>query len=366
MKKIILTAIGIFSALATVVIVNVLQPNVSALSVSSTLRSCTDDSIIRCGTLSTDELLSKYDKNTTGDIRAVFDYYGIARSDIAGSTAEVKLGRVYNDGRVMVDGKTVATGAYSVARTRMASTARAVRIGSTTYYEGPNMGTFVDRPEGYEVYAMFKNGRFSRAVMAACGNPLVATPTQPESPAPVSAVPSKAPKPAPLPPVSAPRPQPAQPTARYSCDKLFVNKISRTEYGFSVDVTVENAKVVGYTYNYGDGTTETVGYQTVRHTYINPGTYTVSVTMNVLASGKNEAVTSPACQAPVTIEAQPVVPVATTIAPQPTITHIPKALPTTGPLDAFGSVLGFGSVTAAGYYWITSRRNLETAFVDKR
>lgn len=390
MRKSILTAIGIFSALAMVAVMSAVQPNVNALNGSSALRSCSEDAIIRCGTLSTDELLSKYDKNANGDIAAIFNHYGIARSDIAGSTSEVKLGRVYNDGRVVVDGKTMATDAYSVARTRMSGTARTVGIGGKTYYEGPNMGIFVNRPEGYEVYVMFKNGRFHRAVMASCGNPLVGNPVAPP-PAPKPA-PAPAPKPAPTPAPVAPTQttRPADKVVRYACDKIFVNKISRNEYTFSVDVTVENAQVVSYIYNYGDGTTETVNYQTVRHTYANPGIYIVTVTMNVLANGKNESVTGATCQVPVSVEAQPVVPVAA-IVPQPemclvpgkthfpssssecvapitttTVSTTPRALPTTGPLGALGGFLGFGSVTTAGYYWISSRRNLETAFVNKR
>src|SRR5690606_38835222 len=109
----------------------------------SSFRNCNDDAIIRCGAITQNELLQKYDQNV-GDVKNVYSHYGIGRGDIAGTTSDVKVGTVYQDGRVVVDGKTVATGAYSLSRVRYTSqgTPRTVTINGKTYYEGPSMRIF--------------------------------------------------------------------------------------------------------------------------------------------------------------------------------------------------------------------------------
>jgi len=90
----------------------------------------------------------------------------------------------------------------------------------------------------------------------------------------------------------------------YSCDKLSASKITRTKYAFSTTTTAKDgATVTGYTYNYGDGTTEkldTAG-KTIEHEYTQAGTYTVSVEVEFAANGKTKTSDGADCTVKVTI-----------------------------------------------------------------
>lgn len=92
------------------------------------------------GALSQSELLQHYDNNVAMS-SILSAHHGISRNDIAGKTSDIKVGTVYQDGRV-ADGKTVARNAYSVSRIaftdKNGNKPRPVTINGTTLYEGPN------------------------------------------------------------------------------------------------------------------------------------------------------------------------------------------------------------------------------------
>ncbi|RWZ78103.1 MAG: hypothetical protein EOT04_02960 [Candidatus Chaera renei] len=53
-------------------------------------------------------------------------------------------------------------------------------------------------------------------------------------------------------------------------------------------------------------------------------------------------------------------------APPPTPPQQPPAeLPKTGPADIFGAGAAVSSITAAGYYWVQSRRNLINRLMNR-
>jgi hypothetical protein len=254
----------------------------TATQAVSSYRDCENDTIIKCGAVTQTELLQKYDSNT-GDVQHIYSHYGISRSDIAGQTSEVKSGVVYQDGRVVVDGKTVATGAYSLARlpfySKTGEAPRTIKINGTTLYEGPNMSIFV-RP--VDAYVFMRNGQFHGAVLSACGNPLMATPVTPP----------------------APKPQPV-----YSCDSLQATKIDRTNFKFTSAATAKNgASIVSYTYNFGDNHTETTTSSSVNHTYSKPGTYTATLSVTIKVGATTKTITAEACKTTVKVEAVPVTP----------------------------------------------------------
>lgn len=138
-------------------------------------RDCDKYAVVYCGTMSPEEAREKYGQK---DHTKVFQSMGISRSDLNGSFRD---GVVYQDGRVVVGGKTVATGAQMAAR----------GLGGT-----PIGGTSASKVSvsamGSAQTAMVKmnNGKFVYAVMKPCGNPVTATP--PKEP-PVK--PPKEPKP---------------------------------------------------------------------------------------------------------------------------------------------------------------------------
>lgn len=260
----VLVAVGAFFAL-----------NTQALS---SYRDCEPDTIIKCGALSQSELLQHYDNNT-GDVQHIYAHYGISRDDIAGKTSDIKVGTVYQDGRVVVDGKTVATNAYSVSRIaftdKNGNKPRPVTINGTTLYEGPNMSIFL---QSVDAFVYFRNGQFYKAILSACGNPLIATPE-------------------------------AQPI--YTCDSLTATegKIERT-YDFKATATAKDgAQIVSYTYDFGDGNKQTTSSTTVSHQYAKAGTYTAKVSVNFKVGSSTQVISGNNCQKTITIKEKPVTPV---------------------------------------------------------
>jgi len=223
---------------------------------------CGDNSIIRCGAMTPEQLKAKYAANERG-LKAIFSHYDISATDIANSST-AKVGTVTPQQTVVVDGKVVATNVYSIGRTTESGNT-AVKINdSTTVYEGPRpFNTTVS------VYVFFNaDGSFKSAVMKICGNPVKAT----KVPVPV-----------------------------YKCDSLKRAPISRTEFKFTTAANASNgATLKGYTYDFGDGKTQT-GTSTINHTYAKAGTYTASVTVQVEVGGK--VVNAPGdCKVTVTVE----------------------------------------------------------------
>lgn len=247
--------------------VAVTMSGVNSLAASNA-RDCDNNAIIKCGALTQAELLSKFDANATGDLPPVFANYGIARSDMAGTTSQVKLGKVYRDGRVEVDGQIVATNAMSVGRQNI-SGSQAVSIAGKTYYQRPASVSF---RSDIDAFVLMRNGQFYAAVLSSCANPVVATPV-------------------------------AQP--KYTCDALNVTKISRNEYSFAADATASGgAAITGYTFDFGDGQTAFSANRTVSHTYQKAGSYSVKVSVSVSVNGKPQLATGPNCQKVFVVEAQ--------------------------------------------------------------
>lgn len=277
-NSLVAAAAGVLVVIGAIVVINI--PNTQTQGVG-TYRNYSADAIIAGGAITEKELLQKYDQNA-GGIQSIFSNYGIARSDLTGQTSQIKHGIVYQDGRVVVDGKTVATGAFSIARKPFYDSRgngpKKVTINGTTYYEGPNMSVFV-RP--VDAYVFFRDGQFHRAVISSCANPVMGTPTE----------------------------KPKNPV--YSCDSLKESKIDRTRFRFNAAASASNgAQVVSYNYDFGDGTKKT-DTSIVEHTYSKPGTYTVTVTVNVNVNGKIVTVPGSNCTTTVTVEEPPKTPVYT-------------------------------------------------------
>ncbi|MBP6038209.1 MAG: DUF11 domain-containing protein [Candidatus Saccharimonas sp.] len=102
------------------------------------------------------------------------------------------------------------------------------------------------------------------------------------------------------------------PTPVYTCDSLTVDKISRTEFKFTVAKTVENAtyiKTVFVIKNAAGTVVATVDDAdgVYNYTQTNPGTYTVAATIHVTVSGVAKTATSTACAKTFTVNEEPVV-----------------------------------------------------------
>lgn len=246
-------------ALAAVSVLGITQLSARADSVDRT-RDCDKYAIVYCGTMSEGELRDKYNQK---DHAAVFKAFGISKSDISG---DIRKGVVYRDGTVKVGGKTVATGATMAARHLGGSS-----ISGSSTAKKTSVSKMASAQEALVKFN--KKGEFEWAVMTPCGNPVTAKPKKVEQP----------PKPV------------------YKCEALDAKKISRSTYEFTTTASAKDgAKIVNYTYNFGDGSTKNGG-KTTRHTYAKPGTYKVSVKVNVRIDSKT--VTAPGtCETSVTVE----------------------------------------------------------------
>ena len=210
-----------------------------------------------------------------------------------------------------------------------------------------------------------------------------------------------------------------EPKPVYSCDSLTASQLSHDTYRFTAAGTGENGAVItGWEYDFGDGTKEhgDAATTSMKHTYDEPGTYIATAMVEVGVDGTFYGSRSEACRVTVTVEDEtcpvpgkeqlskndadckeaPVAtkvkacdtktgqvvkiekehlqsdryttdwedcqkpPVAHTASVKPTATppatKSPDKLPETGVADIALSSLGVGSLVAAGYHYIASRR----------
>lgn len=212
-------------------------------------------------------------------------------------------------------------------------------------------------------------------------------------------------------------------TPVYTCDSLTVTKVSRTDVkATGVATATGGASIVNYTFTFGDGSTKTVTNPTdVAHSYAKAGTYTVKLAVTVKVDGKTKTITDDTkCVAKVTISPPEVVTVKVcdlttkqiitidekdfdskkhskdvndckeiVVCELATYTEItikeadfdsakhskdlaecvkpvtPPELPKTGAGSTAGSILGLGSVIASLGYYISSRRGLLGALLNR-
>jgi|GEM_PF-531812 len=104
--------------------------------------------------------------------------------------------------------------------------------------------------------------------------------------------------------------EPDEPIVR--CDSLVADtsilKIGEN-VNFTANATAENgATVESYSFNYGDGSADTVDSNTASHTYTDDGTYTATVDVNFLVDGEQVSKSGQNCKVVITVEKEPVQP----------------------------------------------------------
>lgn len=345
-------------------------------------RDCDNNAIIHCGSLSTSELQQDY----KGDVRTVFSHYGISSAMVTGGTA--KTGSVTKDGNVVVGGKVVATGAQSVGRQNISGSS-AVNIGGTTYYQRPTSVSF--RSNSLDAFVWMDNkGQYVGSVIMSCGNPVKANP-----------VPVPQPKPE-------PKPEPKPKVPDFEMEKT----VSKDGEDYSDDVTVNPDGTVTFRITFRNTGETTLANVIVRDelpeglTYVENSTTlsrdddtsalddgivdgvdigeyapgaSATVTFKVTAPHEedlecgttdytNVAIVTPKDQQPkeddadvdVPKECQPPAtpPEEKPEQPKEEVKAAVTELPKTGPGAMLGAAAGLSSLTAAGYYWNASRRNV--------
>ncbi len=166
---------------------NALTPAVAhAANLSfNTVTDCDANAVIRCGTVTTAQLISRYNNgdgtNSATSIHNIFSYFGISSSSIQSIGSTAVAGHVTKSGAVYVDGTTaaVATNAVTAGRQNIAGST-AVTFNGTTFYKRTPSVSF--QSNSLSAFVVMKNGVFQYAILAACGNPVMATPTPPPTP----------------------------------------------------------------------------------------------------------------------------------------------------------------------------------------
>lgn len=139
-----------------------------------TTRDCDNNAIVRCGVADSSQMAKAY--NQSG-VAPVYNYFGISRQDISAAGSNMVTGRVTRDGKVYANGKLVATNAMTAGRQYMPGSKAETR-GSMTFYVRPPSVSF--KRQSLPAYVMMRNGQFSYAVIASCGNPVSAKPVKPK------------------------------------------------------------------------------------------------------------------------------------------------------------------------------------------
>ena len=250
------------------------------LASPSKAAKCSEFNVVSCGTYNIYSVREAYNRT---DVRSIYNHVGVTDSMV--NNAAPKTGTVYRDGRIVVDGRVVGTAARTFqakAGTLQNSPEGMVKYGGTMYYQYPISHSFVNRNgtvlvESEEIFAWFdNNGKFIAGVIKSCGNPIW---------------------------TYNPTPPPAKPSL--TCDALQKTEVSRDTFKFSTKATAKDgASVTSYTYDFGDGTTQTTTSSEIQHTYAKPGNYKVTVTVNG-KEGSDVQKTSQGCQTQITVKPEP-------------------------------------------------------------
>lgn len=245
-------------------------------------RDCDNNAIIYCGAQSPSEFINKASANNPADLQAIYQNFGLAPAEYSKFVTSAKMGTAYKDGRIVVNGQTVATDAWSIGRLgnhNGQTYKRSYTIAGHTYYASNNKDIFLS--DNIPVMVMFDaKGAMKFAVLTACGNPITGHKTTPN----------------------------------YSCDLLQKETVQgkKNTYSFTTKATATNgatlAKVV---YDFGDGSAQVTKNNlsdAVTHAYTTEGNYVAKVTVYVtLPGGTQLPVTSASCEKAITVEAPPVV-----------------------------------------------------------
>ncbi len=264
-----LTFFAGLAALLIVAVTAVWGPKVYAAA------DCGPNAIMYCGFSSSSDFIKNVRANNDhngNDLKKIYNEFGLQSADYDRFVSTAKSGTVYKDGRVVVDGQTVATSANSLGRTTLDGRHdKSMTIGSDTYYYGQTSRVFLSNSLPAKV--LFDgDGEAEFVVLNDCGNPVWGDNVK----------------------------------SSVKCDALKKQSITGQAgaFNFTTDATAKgNAKITKYVYDFGDGNTvtKTSGSTAVPYTF-GPGTHTIKVTVYATVPG-GDTITS-TCETTVTVEQQ--------------------------------------------------------------
>ncbi len=226
------------------------------------------------GCLTKEECIADMRANNPGDLQKIYEYFNLSPSEYDRFLRDARMGHTTKSGDIIVDGQKVVTGAWSTGREKFNNQREAYTIpGAGTYYKSPTTASFAG-PNIDTIVLFDENGEVEFSLLTACGNPVWGDKVKP----------------------------------KYSCDKLTKTPVEgkKNTYSFKVDATaVNNASIVRYEFDFGDGTKKTSDSPTIEHTYeaTSSKSFTASVKVIVkLPGGKEKEVTGINCKTTVEIK----------------------------------------------------------------
>ena len=295
--------VGVAGSLAAILLI-VSSAGAQSVSFPGSPTDCDSNAVIKCGALTTSALQQAYQADSF--TRVVFQNFGISSTDIQNISTTAVAGTVTKSGDVIVNGKTVATNALTAGRTNMPGSTAVSTQGITFFKRPPSVSFAQDNLDAFVV--MSSNNQFRFAVLASCGNPVMATPV--------------APPPAPKPAPSA------------VCKNLNVTQNDKTITATVTSTLQNGATLTSTRFDFGDSSSVSTTQTTVTHTYSSSGTFKITA-QQTFSTGTEQTIQA-ACTKTITI-AVPTPP--PTAKPTPTPTP-PPATPTTLVNTGAGNIIG--------------------------
>ncbi|MFO0781518.1 MAG: PKD domain-containing protein [Candidatus Saccharimonadales bacterium] len=143
---------------------------------------CDSNAVMYCGAHTVNSVISKY--RESGSVKNIYAHFGISSADIEAMNnpgTKVVAGTVTKSGNVLgPNGGLLATNAKTAGRDYMPNSNKVTRNGTTFYTRHPSASFASNSLQAFIV--LDQNGNFKFAILAACGNPVTATPQQPKKP----------------------------------------------------------------------------------------------------------------------------------------------------------------------------------------
>jgi len=155
--------------LLPLLIVSLSSFGTQALTIQSS-RDCDSNAVIRCGARNFDELQTRYSQP---DVAEIFSSFGISDQDIANIRSTAVEGQVTRGGDVIVNDQVVAKDAMTAGRQNIAGST-AMTSNGVTFFRRPPSVSFLSSSE--PAFVVMDGGTFKFAIIASCGNPVIATP----------------------------------------------------------------------------------------------------------------------------------------------------------------------------------------------
>src|SRR5690606_15105501 len=143
------------------------------------------------------------------------------------------------------------------------------------------------------------------------------------------------------------------------------------EVKFTAKASAENADIVKYVFDFGDGNSKTVttdsATASAANVYAKAGDYTAKVTVHFDADGKEIVKTSDKCVEKISVEKEPVCPTNPELpVDDPKCEDTPPELPNTGIGGVLSGVFGTGALGMSVRSWLESRSMIRAGALRKR